>query len=302
VLGQQLRLAHSGREPGRLYCDFGTIGTACLDAATGKILWKRHLPIEHQVGPGSSPLLYGDFLVLVRDGCHAQYITALDKKTSETVWKTNRPPMRTSSLPLRKAFSTPLVFEHKGGKQMIIPAAQWIVSYEPDAGEPLWRVDTGPTYSNTSRPVFGHGMVYVCTAYGGTKLLAIRVDGRGDVTDSHVAWTLRKQVPRRSSPLLVGDELYIVSDGGVLTCLNATTGEIHYSERLSGDNSASPLFADGRIYCHSEDGTTTVLKPGKEFVKLAENKLDGRFMASAAVSGQALYLRTDMHLYRIEEK
>jgi outer membrane protein assembly factor BamB len=283
-----------------VYCDFGALGTACLDTATGKILWSRHLVIEHQVGPGSSPLLYGDLLVLVRDGCDEQYLTALDKRTGATVWRTDRPPMSTRVPFYRKAFSTPLVIATGGSHQMIVPAAQWMAAYDPADGRELWKVDTGSTFSNAVRPVYGHGLAFVGTSYGGSQLLAIRIDGRGDVTQSHVAWNLKKQVPKRSSPLLVGDELYCVSDSGVATCLDARTGEIHWSERLSDPHSASPVYADGRIYCCGEDGTTTVLRPGKRFLKLAENVVEGRMMASPAMLDGTIVLRTAEHLYRID--
>lgn len=289
-------------EAGRLYCDFGRMGTACVDTASGKILWRRHLPIEHQVGPGSSAILYGDLLVLVRDGCDTQYVIALEKRTGKTVWRTGRPPIKATSTSLKKAFSTPLVFDSAAGRQMVVLGAQWIVSYDPDSGNPLWRVDTGGTFSNTSRPVFGHGLVFICTAYGGSKLLAVRVDGHDEVTDTHVAWQQHRQVPKRSSPLLVGDELYTISDGGVATCFDAKSGEIHWSERILGNCSASPVAADGRIYFCDEDGKTVVLEPGREFTKLAENQLDGPIMASLAMAGRAIFLRTDTHLYRFEVK
>jgi outer membrane protein assembly factor BamB len=223
----------------------------------------------------------------------------LDKNTGQTVWKTNRPPITAAYLPHRKAFSTPLVVTVAGAEQMVIPAARWMVSYDPVGGKELWRVDTDNSFSNAARPVYGHGLVYVCTAFGGTRLLAIRLDGRGDVTASHVAWEIKKQVPKRSSPLLVGDELYFVSDLGVATCVDARTGQIHWSERLSGAFSASPVYADGHIFLCGENGTTTVLKPGKEFAKVAENTVDGRIMASPAVLDRSIILRTDKCLYRI---
>ena len=289
-------------EPGRLYCDFGTMGTACLDTTTGKVLWQRRLPVEHQVGPGSSPILHGDLLVLVRDGCDLQYVAALDKNSGKTVWKTDRPPIDTDYTPYKKAFSTPLVIGNAGEEQMVVLGANWIVSYAPDSGRPIWQVDTGGTFSSTSRPVFGHGMVFVCTAYGGSYLLAIRADGRGDVTGTHVSWTGKKQVPKRSSPLLVGDELYMVSDKGVASCLDARTGKVHWTERILGDCSASPVFADGRVYFFGEDGRTTVVRPGTQFAKLGENEIEGPVMASVAIADKAFFVRTGTHLYRIEKK
>ena len=288
-------------EPERLYCDFGSMGTACLDTETGKILWKRRLAIEHQVGPGSSPILHGEKLVLVRDGCDLQYVTALDKATGKTIWKTDRPPIDTKNTPHKKAFSTPLIVESAGTEQMIVPGAYWIVAYNPDSGEPIWRASIAPSYSNASRPVFGHGLTFVCTAYGKTLLFAVYVDGKGDVSDTHIAWVERKQVPKCSSPILVADELYTVSDKGVATCRDARTGETHWSKRILGDCSASPVFAAGRLYFFGEDGRTTVLKPGKQFEQLAESDIEGRVMASVAIADRAFFLRTDTHLYRIQK-
>lgn len=286
-------------EAGRVYCDFGAMGTACVDTATGKMLWSRRLAVEHQVGPGSSPAVYRNLLILVRDGCDQQYVAALDKTTGEAIWQTPRPPI-TATLPsYRKAFSTPLIFAENSVEQMVVPGAQWIVSYRPATGEELWRVDTGGTFSNTSRPVYGHGMVYVCTAYGGARMLAIRVHGKGDVTETHVAWQLRQATPQRSSPLLVGGRLYLVSDGGVASCVDAITGEVKWSERLGGTHSASPSYAAGRVYFFSERGFATVIRPGDRFERLAENHLDGRIMASPAFLERAILVRTDTHLYRI---
>ena len=289
-------------EPGRLYCEFGAMGTACVDTAAGKILWTRRLRIDHQVGPGSSPLAVDDLLVLVRDGYDQQYIAALDKRSGKTVWKTDRPPIDAKIGSFRKAFNTPLPVEVDGRRQMVVPGAQWVVAYEPATGKPIWRAEYGRGYSVTPRPVFAHGMVYVCSGFSGPGLLAIRVGGRGDVTDTHVAWQSRSQIPKRSSPLAVGNEIYIVSEGGVATCLDAKTGKTHWQERVAGQYSASPLYADGRIHLFSEDGKTTVLRPGTRYVKLAENRLEGRLMASPAVAGKAIFLRSGTHLYRIEKQ
>jgi outer membrane protein assembly factor BamB len=286
-------------EAGRLYCDFGTMGTFCLDTASGNLVWSRRLPIEHQVGPGSSPVVYRDQLILVRDGCDQQYVTALDKRTGDTLWRTNRPALDTSVFVYRKAFSTPLVFRHDGTEQMAILGAQWIVSYDPASGRELWRVDTGSTYSNASRPIYGEGLVFACTAYGGTRMLAIRPQGRGDVTATHVAWKLQRSTPKRSSPLLVGQQLFMVSDNGIASCIQAATGEVLWSERLSGPHSASPILADGRIYFFAEDGTTMVLEPGTQYRPIAENRVTGSIMATPAFVDSAVLLRTETHLYCI---
>lgn len=147
--------------------------------------------------------------------------------------------------------------------------------------------------------MFGHGLVIVSTGFMLPQLLAIRPQGAGDITTSGMAWKSDKSVPTKPSPLIVGDELYLLSDVGVLTCLDARSGEQHYRRRLGGNFSASPVAADGRIYCCDEDGRTIVFAPGRTYEELASNKLVGRFMASPAVVGSSLVLRTDTHLYRI---
>lgn len=287
-------------EGGRLYCDFGEYGTACLDAASGKTLWIRRLPITHFVGPGSSPAICDDLLVLVRDGGDQQYVTGLEKQTGKTVWKTCRPPIDSTNPNFRKAFSTPLLIEADGRQQLVIPGAQWGVAYEPMTGKEIWRASCGSGFSNSARPVFGHGMVYICTGFMHPELWAIRVDGEGDVTETHVAWTATKQIPKRSSPILVGDEIYLVSDGGVATCFDAATGKTHWRARLGGDYSASPISVAGRIYFFSEGGDVTVLRPGKAHEVLAKSRVNGRLMATPAFTGKGTFIRTDTHLVRYE--
>jgi outer membrane protein assembly factor BamB len=129
----------------------------------------------------------------------------------------------------------------------------------------------------------------------------VRVDGRGDVTKTHVAWTLKRGVPLTSSPLLVADELYMVSDNGIATCVDAKTGTENWRARISGNFSASPIYADGRIYFLSEEGLTVVMSPGKKFQALAENELDGETLASMAVSGGSIFVRSRTHLYRLSK-
>ena len=286
-------------ESGRLYCDFGTFGTACLDSTSGEVLWKRQLALDHGHGPGSSPALYQNLLVLVRDGRDQQYITALDKLTGETVWKTDRPPLRTPVREFRKSFSTPLVFEAAGRVQMIVPGAQWFVSYEPETGKEIWRVDNGKGETVAPRPVYGGGLVYLSTGVFGGKaqLWAVRVDGQGGVTTTNVAWKLSNTIGFMASPLLAGHELYLLSDDGVVTCVDAQSGESLGRVRAGGNYAASPVFAQGRIYCFSREGKTVVFRANRQMTVLAENQLDGPVFASPAFANSAIYLRTDSHLY-----
>ena len=289
-------------EPGRLYCDFGTFGTACLDADTGKVLWKTRLPADHQFGPGSSPVLWRNLLVLVRDGRDAQYVAALDKQTGQIVWRRDRPPTNAEFDYLRKSLITPLLISSAGQTQLVAPGAQWVVSYEPMSGKELWRARHGEGYSMGSSPVFGHGLAVFSTGFMKAQFVAVRVDGQGDVTATHVAWKMPRQVPAMSSPVLAGDEIYWVSDEGVASCGDARTGEIHWQERLGGLHLASSLYAEGRVYFFAHDGRTTVVKAGKQFEKLAENRIEGPLVATPAILDGTIFLRTDTSLYRIGKK
>jgi outer membrane protein assembly factor BamB len=286
-------------EPGRLYCDFGTFGTACLNAKTGNILWKTQLPCDHQVGPGSSSLLYKKLLIMVRDGREAQYVVALDTKTGKEVWKTDRPPIVASSPNLKKSFVTPLLVDTGGRTQLLAPTAHWMVSYDPATGRELWRVRHGEGFSIGSCPVFGNGTVYFSTGCFKPYLWAVRVDGAGDVTATHAAWKITRQVPIMSSPLLLGEALYWTSDDGMANCADAQSGEAYWQERMNEQHLASPLLAEGRVYFFGMNGKTTVVKAGKPFAKLAENQLEGVVVATPAILDRTIYLRTDTHLYRI---
>jgi outer membrane protein assembly factor BamB len=286
-------------EPGRLYCDFGTYGTACLDSATGKILWKQRLALDHQVGPGSSPTLWRDRLFLVRDGRDAQFVAALDTRTGKTLWKTDRPPLSGSSGDLKKSFCTPLVIKTEEQMQLVAPGAQWAVAYDPITGKEIWRVHHGRGFSIGTCPVFGDGIVYFGTGCMKAQLWAVRTDGHGEITETGVVWKALKGVPVMSSPTLVGGEIYWVSDDGMASCADARTGEIHWQERLGGPCQASPLSAQGRIYFFRRDATTVVVKAGTQFERLSENPLEGTLVATPALGEHALYIRTDTHLYCI---
>jgi outer membrane protein assembly factor BamB len=289
------------RATGRVYCDFGTFGTACIEGETGRSVWQTRLAAEHLLGPASSPVLVGDRLIVVRDGCDAQYVAALDKRTGKTLWKTDRPAMETGTRYEKKSFSTPLCFEHGGRTQVLVAGSQWVCCYAPASGEELWRVRHGKGYSLAPRPVFGHGLAFVCTGCTSNELLAIRPDGRGDVSQTHVAWRAKGPIPTMSSPLLVGDELYCVSDNGIVSCFDARSGVLHWRERIGGEQLASPIAAEGRIYCFGWDGKATVLAAGKTFKKLAENALDGPLAATPAAVGRRLYVRTDAALWCLGE-
>ncbi len=290
-------------EEGRVYVHFGSYGTACLDTASGKVLWQRRdLPCNHHRGPGSSPILYQDLLILTFDGFDLQYLVALDKATGKTVWQTDRNlKYRIDNGDIKKAYSTPSVFNIDGQDQLISPSAAATVSYNPRTGKERWRVYSGGMNA-AARPLYGHGLVYANSAAGGFKTFAVRPDGDGDVTDTHVAWKFSRTSPTRPSLLLAGDLLLLVNDDGIAACIDARDGTAHWTQRIGGKFSASPLYNQGRVYFFDEDGETKVIEAAPEYKPLVTNKLDGGCMASPAVSGDALFVRTKTHLYRIESR
>lgn len=287
-------------EGDRLYVHFGINGTACLDAETHRVIWQRTIPVFYSVGAGSSPVIYGDLLILVCDGIDTQFVTALDKRTGKTVWKTDRPPFRTAEEQRQKAYSTPLLIRHKGADQLVIPGAQWFVSYEPLTGEEIWRVDHGDGFSNVPRPVYSNGTVYLCTGYTSPELWAVRVDGHGDVTETHVTWTAKRQIPKNPSPLLAGDLIFLVSDNGIASCIDARTGKAQWQKRLGGNYSASPILAGDYVYFFSHEGTVTAIRASADEPDPVTSQFEGQLLASPAVLSSSVILRTGSKLYCIE--
>ena len=290
-----------GIEPGRVYVHFGTYGTAAIDTTTGDVLWmRRDLTLNHSVGPGSSPVLYENLLIFNCDGRDTRYVIALDKRNGRTAWRTERSnDVSHKEPPMHKAFSTPILIRHGGEVQLVSTGAHAVMGYEPLTGREIWQIRY-EGFSNVPRPIFGNGLIFINTGYVKPQLMAIRPGGSGDVTDSHVAWTRKRTIPKKPSPLLVDGMIYQVTDNGIATCIEAKNGETVWEGRLEGEYTASPLYADGRVYYFNHDGKTTVVRAGGEFEVLAENRLDGDFMASPAVSGRALFLRTKTHLCRVE--
>ena len=276
----------------RVYVHFGQDGTAALTTA-GEIAWTARLRYESQHGSGGSPVLYRDLLIVNCDGADDAYVAALDVKNGKVRWRAQR------RLPFDQAYATPLVFRAGDRDQLISPGAYRAVSYDPLTGREIWRVGYADGFSNVPRPIAGHGLVFIATGFQQPTLLAVRSDGSGDVTGSHVMWKATRGAPLTASPLLVGDELYFVSDGGILSAVDARSGEPLWQHRLEGSFSASPVFANGRIYLQSEDGITTVVAPGRVFRRLATSRLDGATLASPAVADRSFFIRSDRHLYRI---
>jgi len=240
----------------------------------------------------------GRGLVFSCDGAEEPFIAALKLTDGKVLWRTFR---ASASVEKKFSFSTPLLIDVHGRQQIISPGSGSVSGLDPSTGEEIWRVNYDG-YSVIPRPVFGQGLIFLSTGYTTPRILAIQPDGAGDVTSTHVVWEAVRGAPNTPSLLLVGDELYAVSDRGVASCLDAKTGAPHWQERVGGNYSASPVYADEKIYLQSEEGVGIVLKAGQEFERLAENRLDERTLASYAVDDGVIFIRGEGSLYRIEPK
>ena len=280
---------------GKVFVHFGPHGTAAVDT-DGKIRWKNSslsYPPVH--GNGGSPILVDGKLIFSADGAKEPFIVALSAEDGSVKWKTARP----STAKKKFSFSTPLAIRSDDKTIVISPGSDRVSALDAATGEEIWHAAyTG--YSVIPRPVHGHGMVFFSTSYDRPQAMAVRLGGAGDVSESHVAWTLSKSAPHTPSMILHGDELYMVSDGGVATCVDAKTGEEHWRQRLTGKYSASPIRVDERIYFFSEEGVCRVVACGKEYKLLAESDLGERTLASPAVVENGLIVRTESSLYRFQ--
>ncbi len=281
----------------RVYVHFGPMGTACLDVE-GNVLWRQtELAYDTPHGNGASPILYDGKLIYSCDDVKNPFLAAIDQHSGKVVWKT----MRDTAASRKFSFCTPLIIEDHGRKLVVSPGSGAVCAYDPGDGAEVWRVSYGEGYSIIPRPVFSHDMIFVATGFAKPcSVYAIRTGGRGDVTDSHVAWTSKDGAPHTPSMLAVGDELYFVSDRGEFSCVDAVTGRPHWQEKLRGKFSASPVYARNRIYVTNEEGKTVVVRAGKKFLLLAENDLKERTYASPALCGKTVFIRTERHLYRID--
>lgn len=281
-----------------LFVHFGHQGTACLDL-NGKVLWtNQDLSYKPVHGNGGSPIVVGDKLIFSCDGPPDPFVAALNVKTGRLVWKT---PRRTDASK-KFSFSTPILLDHEGRQEVVLPGSGNIFAYDPQTGAELWRSNYGQGYSVVPRPVSGHGLIFASSGYDRPAMYAVKPGGRGDVTRSHIEWThTAKGAPRNASPILVGDELYLFDDKGIGSCLDAKTGEVHWQERVGSDMSASPVYSNGKIYALDEQGTTYVIEAGTDYKLLAENPLEERTLASIAVDGNSLLIRTETGLFKIEE-
>ena len=285
---------------GRLYCHFGAFGSACVDIEKAELLWTNtELQVMHENGPGSSPLLVGNQMIVHLDGSDEQMIAAFDAETGKLAWRTDRSGEMGSNPQQHKACGSPFAVEVAGKIQVVSSAANWLYSYAPESGEELWKVPYGAVaFSNVAQGVAdGMGRVYVPTGFGKTELMAIDLSS-GEPKE---LWRFKKAVPKMPSPLVVEGRIYMMADNGVASCIDAETGEPIWQERVGGNFSSSPVYAGGRLHFANREGETVVLATGGEFKVLSRNSLPGEHKATPVPVEGAFYIRTTEGLFCIRE-
>ncbi len=280
---------------GAVFVHFGTYGMARLAADDGELQWTNtELEYPPMHGSGGSPLLYEGKLIVVCDGSTDPFVAAIDAETGEVAWKT----LRSVEARISHSFVTPTVAVVDGRAQVLAPGPEHFAAYDLNDGAELWQV-RAPGWSVVPQPAVGHGMVFYNHDYDHPELMAVKLGGQGDVTESNVVWRMERGAPSTPSPLLIGDELYLVSDDGIASCLNALTGERHWMERLGGNYSASPIHANGCVLFLNETGQATWVEASREYKIVATNEVPGATLATPAFAEGAMYLRTDEYLYKI---
>jgi len=281
-----------------VYVHFGALGTAKLRPSDGGIEWlceELDYPPVH--GSGGSPVLRDNKLAIICDGSANPFVCALDAGSGKVVWRTPR----SVSARISHSFGTVAMAVVDGRTQVLAPGPDHMAAYDLEDGKELWKV-LAPGWSVVPQPVLLDGMVIYNHDYDNPELMAVRLGGQGDVTQSHVVWRSARGAPSTPTPLLVGSELYFVSDNGIASCVDAKTGERHWMERLGGNYSASPVYVNERVLFLSEDGVATWVKPSVEYTVVGKNELTGRTFATPSFYQDAMFLRTDEHLLKISQQ
>lgn len=280
-----------------VFVHFGHLGTACLSLSDGEIVWEnqdiKYSPVH---GNGGSPVLVNGKLIFSCDGASNPFVVALDASNGKEVWRVPR------SVDAKRKFSfcTGRVLEIGGRKQVVLPGSDMVGSYDPDTGEEIWRVSYDG-YSVVPQPVFGEGLIFISTGYDRASLLAINPKGEGDLGKKAIVWQTKRSVAKTPSYIFHEGLLYNLSDNGILSCFEAKTGEVIYDERLGGNYSSSLLLLGGKLYCTSEEGVTSVIVPGREFKRVAQNDIEERTLASLSPGYNRILYRSESHLYSIKD-
>lgn len=289
-------------EEGTVYLYFGTYGVAAVDTATGHIKWSRQdIKLNHQEGPGSSPILHQNLLIFHCDGYDVQHITALNKQTGKRVWKTTR-SLDLSDVPnhARKAFVTPVVRRVNGRDLLVSPAAQGCYAYDPQTGEEVWRI-AYPGFSAVPQPAFEGDTAFVVTDFGKPEIWAIDISGKGVLGQENVKWKYTVTCPSTPSLLIHNGLLFFITDKtGIASCITTASGKLVWRERVGGSFSASPIATNDYLYFFDRMGTSTVITLGDDYQVISRNKLESGCMATPAIADNAMYLRTTSHLYGIK--
>ncbi len=282
---------------GIVYVHFGHMGTAALRLADGDVVWKKQVSYKPMHGNGSSPIIVGDLLVVNADAEIDPTIVAFHRKNGTIAWRTPREQKVRSTF----SFSTPLVVETDGRKEILSAGSGMIGAYAPEDGRLLWKATYGEGFSVIPRPVVAEGIAYVATGYNVPKLIAIRLGkATGDVTKTHIAWEVTRRMPKTPSMIATNGQILVLDDTGTLTGLDAKSGDPVWNEKLPGNFSASPILTGDTLYAVTEDGVCYVVKISPDAAKIQfETDLAERTLASPVLLDRALYLRTENHLWKI---
>ena len=283
-----------------VYVHFGSYGTAALDRKTGEIKWKNQKTvIDHQWGPGSSPVLVDDLLVFNCDGRDVRYVIALDTKTGKRAWKTDRTVKITKGPFFEKSFSTPAVTSLDGQRVLLTAGANQFSSLVPTSGKENWSQEFFG-YAGVAAPIVANGLAFVASGYGDISLMAVQLDKSEDRKPGELVWTIKRNVPIIPTPIVLGSELYMVSDDGILSCVDSASGKYHWRKRLKGGYAASVTYGDNKLFLPNDKGEVTVVSPSREKCQIiATNRLNGNIQATPALVDDSLFFRTQSSLYRI---
>ena len=297
-------------EKGFVYLHFGTYGTACVRTSDGIIVWKRtDLNCDHVQGPGSSPIIYKNLLILHIEGVDVQFIVGLDKRTGKTVWQTERPKECYDKLDRigRKAYITPIIVNVKGKDLLISNGSAACIAYDPETGNEVWRVVQGED-STISSPFSENGIVYFFTGFVTSaegeqyaEMMAVDPAGSGDITKTHVLWRFKSPILQLLTPLIKDDLIYTIDSKNYLFCIDTKTGRTVYTKKLTGRYNSSPVYANGNIYFTSTIGETLIIKEGRSLQIVKRNRIKGEVFATPAISNNSIIIRTDNWLYCIKD-